>query len=213
MAHSKRNTVIAATKNKHKLQEIKKILSGSGIVVKSLSDFPLIPDIVENGKTLAANAAKKAETVMKTFGHPALSDDSGLFVPKLSGQPGVRSARYAGPACDYPANNRKLLQNLKAYQAKDRRAYFATVMAFAVPGRKTITRVGKIWGMITETAKGSNGFGYDPVFQPCGWKKTFAEMKAAEKNKISHRSLAVQKIAKVIRQYIIKKNPKNAEFT
>jgi non-canonical purine NTP pyrophosphatase (RdgB/HAM1 family) len=193
-------TVVVATTNKHKLQEIKKILRGTGIVVKCLADFPPIPVIVENGKTLEINAAKKAETVMGIFGLPVLSDDSGLFVPALAGQPGVKSARYAGPACDYQANNRKLLRNLKKHHGSERKAFFATVMAFAVPGRDTILRVGKVWGQVTEAPQGTHGFGYDPLFRPYGWDKTFAEMKTNEKNTISHRSLAVQKIATVIKK-------------
>jgi len=192
--------LVAATKNQHKLAEIRKILRGSGIAVKSLSAFPPIPEVIENGKTLEANAAKKAEAVVKAFNCPALADDSGLFVPALNGQPGVKSARYAGPVCDYSANNRKLLQHMRGLQGKERRAYFATAVALSLPGKQTIIRTGKIWGTITKIARGDNGFGYDPIFKPRGRQKTFAEMKSSEKNKISHRALALKKIALVVKK-------------
>lgn len=195
-----KQTIVIATKNENKVKEIKKILHGTGISIKPLSAFPPIPDIKEDGKTLEENAIKKAETIAQQFNCPVLADDSGLFVPALNNQPGVKSARYAGLACDYLANNKKLLKAMNNFSGKARRAFFATCMALAIPGKKSQTRIGKIWGKITETSTGENGFGYDPIFIPQGHDKTFAQMSAKEKNSISHRALAVMKIAQVIKQ-------------
>lgn len=191
--------VIAATGNAHKIAEFRKILRGTGIAVIPLSHYPHPPKIVEDASTLEGNAAKKARVVCRRYGLPALADDSGLFVPSLGNQPGVRSARYAGPDCDYTANNLKLLRNLRPFQGRQRNAYFATVVALALPGEKTVFwKVGKIHGRITEEPRGTRGFGYDPVFVPQGSPKTFAEMNPAQKNRISHRALALRALARVI---------------
>ncbi|NTV53138.1 MAG: RdgB/HAM1 family non-canonical purine NTP pyrophosphatase [Candidatus Firestonebacteria bacterium] len=205
MRKYKKLTLIAATRNLHKIQEITKMLRGTGICLKTLDDFPPVPEVKENGRTLAANAIKKAETVSRAFGLPALSDDSGLFVPSLGNLPGVRSARYAGPSCDYADNNTKLLRALENATVSKRKAYFATVMALARPGRKTQTRIGKLAGRIIAQPQGKNGFGYDPVFVPAGFKQTLAEMKPAEKNKISHRARALAKIAAYLRNELEKR--------
>ncbi|MBN1594604.1 RdgB/HAM1 family non-canonical purine NTP pyrophosphatase [candidate division FCPU426 bacterium] len=198
MGVNSRAVLVAATNNKHKLYEIKGILRKVGLEVRPLSDYPPLPPVMENGRTLHANAAKKAEAVARALWLPALADDSGLFVPVLKGKPGVRSARFAGPACDYQANNRKLLRSLKRAKGKERQAYFAAVMAFSVPGRKTVLREGRVWGRITEKPAGENGFGYDPVFIPRGETKTFAQLRPARKNQLSHRYRALKKIAAVI---------------
>lgn len=198
--------LISATRNKHKLKEISKMLRGTGIQLRSLDDYPAIPDVLENGRTLEANAIKKAEAVSKAFGQPALSDDSGLFVPALKGKPGVRSARYAGPECNYDANNRKLLKAMRTFTGRARKAYFATAMALAWPGRKILTRTGKLLGRIITEARGKNGFGYDPVFIPAGYSpQTLAEMTLKQKNKISHRARALRQVAAYLRNSL-KKN-------
>lgn len=193
-----RLTFVAATRNQHKIREIRRILRGTGIVLKSLDQFPALPEVPENGRSLAANAAKKAEAVCHALGLPALSDDSGLFVPALKGLPGVRSARYAGPDCNYARNNQKLLRAMRHLHGRQRWAYFATTVAWARPGQKTKTFTGKIWGAIVAEPRGANGFGYDPVFQPQGKTLTFAQMSTAAKNKISHRALAFRKAAACI---------------
>ncbi|MCD4812544.1 RdgB/HAM1 family non-canonical purine NTP pyrophosphatase [bacterium] len=200
MSERKKIVLVVATRNQHKLSEIKKIVRGSGISVKPLSEFSGLSEVVENGKTLEINAIKKAQTVTRALKLPVLADDSGLFVPALDGEPGVKSARYAGPSCDYAANNKKLLKRMKHLEGKDRCAYFATTMVLAKPDGTLEARTGKIWGQILETPIGKNGFGYDPVFQPWGQEKTFAQMSAAQKNLISHRALAMQKISPVIRR-------------
>lgn len=189
-----KQVLVLATTNANKIIEIKKVLRGSGITVKSLDLYPPMPEIIENGETLEANALKKAETIAARLRLPALADDSGLFVPALNGHPGVRSARYAGPDCDYHKNNRKLLRALKGKQGKHRHAYFATCMALAAPGKKSKLRLGKVWGKITESLQGEQGFGYDPLFIPRGHQRTFAQMPLKIKNQISHRGLALAKI-------------------
>jgi XTP/dITP diphosphohydrolase len=193
------NQVVAATRNAHKLSEIKRILQGTGLTVKPLDLFPPVPEVKETGLTLAANAAEKARAVSRALGVAALSDDSGLFVPALGGRPGVRSARYAGPACDYAANNRKLLRAMRHLRGRERRAFFATAVALVRPGRRTIIRLGKVWGTIAPAARGSRGFGYDPLFVPRGEARTFAEMFPPEKNRISHRARALRRLAEYLR--------------
>jgi XTP/dITP diphosphohydrolase len=161
--------------------------------------MPDMPAVIENGLTLEANSVKKALAITERLGVPALADDSGIFIPSLGGKPGVKSARYAGPKCDYGANNRKLLKAMAKLTGRERRGYFATAMALTLPGKKPVVKIGKIWGGISETPAGENGFGYDPVFIPSGESRTFAEMTSPEKNKISHRALALQKIAPIIK--------------
>lgn len=197
--------LIAATRNKNKFKEITKILRGSGIRLKSLNDLPPVPEVVENGRTLEANAIKKAVTISKIFGAPALSDDSGLFVHALGGKPGVRSARYASPKGDYAANNSKLLKALNPFKGQQRKAYFATTIALAWPGQAPITFTGKLSGKIISENRGTNGFGYDPVFVPRGYTKTLAEMTITEKNQLSHRSRALAKILNYLRNTLEKK--------
>jgi XTP/dITP diphosphohydrolase len=194
-----RQQAVAATRNAHKIREFTRILRGTGLSVKSLDHFPPVPEVKENGRTLEANAGKKALAVSHALGLAALSDDSGLFVPALGGKPGVRSARYAGPACDYAANNRKLLRAMRNLAGRRRRAYFATAVALIAPGRKPVIRVGKVWGTIALEARGEHGFGYDPLFIPRGETCTFAQMSAAEKNQISHRAIALRKMAEYLR--------------
>jgi len=200
-AQAKPAIVLAlATRNAHKVAEITRMLRGSGIKVLSLDAFPDMPAVVENGRTLDANAIKKANAITRRFGVPALADDSGLFVPALQGKPGVRSARYAGPACDYAANNVKLLKAMAKLKGGQRKAYFATAMALTIPGQKPAVAIGKVWGTITQEPAGSQGFGYDPVFVPKGHARTFAQMKPSQKNQISHRGIALQKMVAVIRR-------------
>lgn len=197
--------LVVATTNLHKLREIRKILKGSGLTLKPLSAFPPLPAVPETASTLAANAALKARATARALRMPALADDSGLFVPALKNEPGVRSARYAGPDNDYAANNRKLLRRMRGLEGRQRRAFFATVMALALPGGKIRVRTGKVWGSIGTRLAGRNGFGYDPLFYPEGSKRTFAEMSAAEKNRASHRALAARKIALVVKEELSEK--------
>jgi XTP/dITP diphosphohydrolase len=183
------NRVILATRNKNKIEEMRAILAPLGIELVSALDIPDLEDVVEDQDTLEGNALKKARYVNKATGIPALSDDTGLEVEALDGAPGVYSARYAGEDATYNDNVMKLLGAMS--DEKNRSAQFRTVIAL-VDDDKEYTFDGICEGEITLDKRGEKGFGYDPVFQPTGYEKTFAELDAAIKNNISHRGRAVQ---------------------
>lgn len=183
--------LIIATRNAHKLTEIQAIFDFQDLEVFSALDFPDIPDTIEDGQTLEANAIKKALEMAAATGCWAIADDSGLEVAALDGAPGVYSARYAGPSCSYANNNTKLLRELAPHA--DRSAQFRTVIALSDPNGQVRTVDGACPGRIIEDLKGNNGFGYDPLFVPAGQTQTFAELPTEIKNKISHRARALQK--------------------
>ena len=183
--------LVIATRNAHKLEEIQAIFDFQGLEVLSAFDFPDIPDVVEDGDTLEANAEKKAVEIAKATGCWAMADDSGLEVAALDGAPGIYSARYAGEQCSYVANNEKLLRELA--DKADRSARFRTVVALSGPDGNVQTLEGACPGKIIEELRGSNGFGYDPLFIPDGYSETFAELSSDVKNRISHRACALQK--------------------
>jgi XTP/dITP diphosphohydrolase len=183
-------TFIFATHNQHKLKEVQSLLPEK-INILSLSDIQFNQEIEETEPTIEGNALIKAKAVSLTSGYPCFSDDSGLLVEAINGEPGVYSARYAGPQKNDEDNIQKLLTNLK--DTTNRNAYFKTVMAL-VFNEKTYLFEGIVNGSITEKKRGSNGFGYDPVFLPDGFNQTFAEMDAATKNTISHRGIALKKL-------------------
>ena len=185
--------LVIATRNPHKLAEIRALFPTEGLDVCSSLDFPGIPDTVEDCDTLEGNAVKKAAELCEATGLTALADDSGLEVEALDGAPGVYSARYAGDPCSYDDNNARLLRELAGED--NRRARFRTVIAFARPGKPPETVEGVIEGMIAQAPRGENGFGYDPLFIPAGYDRTFAELSAEEKNRISHRARALQAAA------------------
>ncbi len=185
---------VIATRNTHKLEEIRSILNFQGLEICSALDFPDIPDTIEDRDTLEGNAIKKAQELCDATGLMALADDSGLEVEALDGAPGVYSARYAGEPCSYEDNNTKLLRELSGKE--NRRARFRTVIALARPGEKPLTVEGICEGKIIEKLRGENGFGYDPLFVPDGFSETFAELPAETKNKISHRAQALAQVSK-----------------
>lgn len=191
--------IILGTKNKNKLRELQKLLKGASVRVRSLVDFPKCRDVVEDGKTFEANARKKARLYSRHTKGWVLADDSGLMVSYLKGKPGVYSARFAGPGCTYHDNNRKLLRLLMRVPKAKRRAKFVCVMALYDNGRFVNTVRGECQGMITFEETGKNGFGYDPVFIPDGFSKTFAELPPSVKNKISHRGKALKEAIKLFR--------------
>jgi XTP/dITP diphosphohydrolase len=182
--------LIFATGNQHKLMEVKKIMP-SHIELLSLKDIDFTEDIEETGKTLEENALLKAKTIYDKTGISCIADDSGLLVDALNGEPGVYSARYAGPEKSDENNTQKLLKEL--HTSNNRHAHFKTVIALVTPG-KEILFDGKIEGQIITEKRGANGFGYDPIFVPNGFQQTFAELSLDEKSKISHRALAVKKL-------------------
>jgi XTP/dITP diphosphohydrolase len=182
--------LILSTRNEHKVHEIRAILAIPGLVITALTGVPDAPEVEEDGETFEANAIKKARVLAQHTGMWTMADDSGLEVDALDGDPGVRSARYAGEPVDYEANNRKLLNALTG--EANRRARFRCVIALCDPDGEARTVEGRCEGAIAEAARGTGGFGYDPVFIPEGFARTFAEMPAELKNAISHRGLALQ---------------------
>lgn len=195
-------TLIIATRNKKKLKELKKLLKGLPIKIKGLTQFnKKLPDIKEDKNTFVGNAKKKALVISRLIKDSiALGDDSGLVVRALGGAPGVNSARYAGASQNDKKNIAKLLKNMKGINRRD--AYFCCCAAIARNGKIIGIAQERVYGAITKQRRGNNGFGYDPVFVPKGYKKTFAQMKPAFKNKISHRSKALKKAKGIIQRYL-----------
>lgn len=184
--------LVLATANPHKVKEFRRLVEEFDIEVKSLADFGPIPQAVEDGDTFDENAYKKAYHTAKILGLPALADDSGLVVEALNGAPGVYSARYAGEQASDEDNVNKLLEEMSGLEK--RRAYFQCVLSIAVPSGPALTYEGRCDGTITKERRGSGGFGYDPVFLCDTFQKTFAELSMDEKNKVSHRGLAMQEL-------------------
>jgi len=195
--------ILIGTHNRHKTAEISRLLSGLEIKIRELTEFPEIGPVEENGKSLLENSRKKANTYGTTTGIPCLADDTGLEVEALRGAPGVYSARYASEGCSYKNNCDKLLKEMKGLT--NRRAVFKTVVTFFDPVSGTEENVeGVVKGDITESEVGTNGFGYDPVFYVPEFKKTYAELTIEEKNRISHRGKAVQKMREVLENKFLK---------
>lgn len=181
-----------ATRNAHKAQEIAAILPPH-FTVRTLADYPTLPDVEETGTTFAENAALKACGISAALPGLVLADDSGLCVDALAGAPGVYSARYAGEHGNDAANNAKLLADLAALPADTAKtARFMCAMCLAEGGRVKAEFIGKVEGSITATPAGKHGFGYDPLFVPHGYSCTMAQLPAEEKNRISHRADALQ---------------------
>ncbi|MCG0275981.1 MAG: XTP/dITP diphosphatase [Thermosediminibacteraceae bacterium] len=193
--------LVIATKNQGKLKEFKEMLSDIPLNIVSLRDFQEI-DLEENGKTFEENAVIKAKRVLEFTGLPTLSDDSGLEVDALGGRPGVYTARYAGPGASDQDNIKKLLHNLKGVPRDKRGARFVCCLCLALPDGRIFVEQGYLEGYITFEPKGVMGFGYDPVFFVPELGKTLAEATTKEKNAVSHRSKALEKIKKHLIQYV-----------
>ena len=190
--------LVFATNNKHKLEEARKILEGM-VEILSLADIECNDDIPETANTLEGNALIKARYIKEKYGYDCFADDTGLLVEALDGAPGVYSARYAGEECNPQKNMEKLLDELDGIE--QRRAAFITCVALTLRGSEHIF-MGEIAGEITKEPKGNAGFGYDPVFKPFGYDKTFAELGDDVKNSISHRARAMEKLAKFLNNLI-----------
>src|SRR5690554_69713 len=181
--------IVFATNNAHKLDEVRAILNKK-FIIRSLLDIGCTSDIPETGATFHDNASQKSRFIRENYGMDCFADDSGLMVASLNNEPGVYSARYFGSR-DMKANMSLLLANLKDQQ--NRRACFITVISLILEGKEYFFE-GRIEGYIGHEPSGEGGFGYDPLFIPQGYDKTFAELDASEKNRISHRAIAVQKL-------------------
>ena len=188
--------LIIASQNQNKLVEFKKIL-GDKINLFSLSDIGLNQEIPENEKTIKKNAMFKAKFVNTQTGKNVFADDTGLEIDSLNGEPGVYSARYSGVEKNSHKNIELVLTKLK--NKTNRNARFKTVISLIIDG-KSVNFEGVVEGKITEEKRGSNGFGYDPIFQPNGYASTFGEMSLKEKNKISHRSIAINKMVQYLKE-------------
>ena len=191
----RRQTLVLATHNPDKQAEMNAVLSDLGLNVIGLDQYPEIDDIPENGTTLLENALIKARAVHLKTGFPALADDTGLEVDALHGSPGVYSARFAGEDATYQDNVKKLLSVMAGVSRQNRTARFRTVVALIDSDTELWTE-GIIEGLITREQRGAGGFGYDPIFEAADTGKTFSEMSAAQKNEISHRARALQKMRK-----------------
>ena len=185
------NKLVFATNNNHKLEEVRAIL-GERFEVVSLKEIGCFDDIPETADTLEGNALLKAQYIFEKFGLDCFADDTGLEINALDGAPGVYSAHFAGEERDAQKNMQKVLTLMQGIE--NREAHFRTVIALIRNGAITYFE-GKVSGKIAETPTGSAGFGYDPIFVPEGYDKSFAELSLEEKNKISHRAMAVQKLA------------------
>lgn len=189
--------IIVSTGNQHKIIEIKNILKDLDIEVLSKNDIDIEEfDVVEDGLTLAENSIKKAKALADRVDYMVIADDSGLFVDALNGEPGVYSSRYAGEEGNDLKNNEKLLDSLKG--ANSRKAAFKTIIALITEDKVLYTVEGVCEGKIAYEPKGTNGFGYDPLFIPDGYDKSFAELGEEIKNKISHRSRALIKLKELL---------------
>jgi XTP/dITP diphosphohydrolase len=184
------DSLIFATNNQHKVEEIRSVL-GESFNILTLKEAGIDIDIPEPHDTLEANATEKSKTIFELTGKNCFSEDTGLEVEALNGEPGVKSARYAGEARSFDDNIDKLLMNLNA--ANNKNARFRTVISLILDDKEYFFE-GICAGKIISERKGNNGFGYDPVFVPAGSDKTFAEMDMAEKNKFSHRKKAMEKL-------------------
>ncbi len=186
--------ILIATKNKGKLNDIKEIFKELDVEIISLLDFDEVIEIEETGSSFEENAQIKARACFEKYEIPSIGDDSGLIVDQLNGAPGIYSARYASENATDEQNNQKLIDELKRFP-EPHRAKFVCVASY-YDGNKFINSYGEINGRIIPEIRGSNGFGYDPMFIPNGFYKTFGEFSIEDKNKISHRSVAFKKLYK-----------------
>lgn len=198
----KEKEIVIATKNPGKAAEFEQMFAEKGYTIKTLLDYPEIPDVEETGDTFAENALLKAETIASKLNRIVLADDSGLKVDFLDGQPGVYSARYAGEIKSDAANNAKLLHEMTDAKPEQRTAQFHCTLAAAAPGNESLVVEGEVPGMILSIPRGENGFGYDPLFYVPEKEKTMAELSQREKNALSHRAKALAKLDGAWEQWI-----------
>jgi XTP/dITP diphosphohydrolase len=198
--------LILATKNKGKTDELKLLLQKLDFNIRSLREINKEIEIVEDKDTFEGNAIKKAETLCEITGSPSLSDDSGLCVDALDGKPGVYSARYGGDNLTDKERYIYLLEELKDVPDFKRTASFQCVLAFKIPSAESMIFKGAVYGKISTKARGSKGFGYDPVFIPDGYDLSMAELGMDIKNQISHRAVALNKFYKWIKENYVELN-------
>jgi XTP/dITP diphosphohydrolase len=194
-------TLVLATRNPHKVVELRRILTETGLAqveIRGLDAFPGVPEVPETGVTFAENAALKAAVVAAATGLPAVADDSGLCVDVLGGAPGVFSARWSGGHGEDRANLELLLAQLHDVPGAHRGAHFGCAAVAVLPGGRQLVAEGRLVGTLTREPRGSNGFGYDPIFLPEGGPRTTAELSSAEKDAISHRGRAFRALVELL---------------
>ena len=196
--------IVLGTRNHGKIAEFRSLLKGMSLRILSFYDFSNVPPVVEDGRTFQQNAEKKAKVIAKATGRIAISDDSGLEVDFLDGEPGVRSARFIGEKATDKENTRRILKLLDGASWDQRTARFVCVICASDPKGKTICAEGFCNGRISFEMRGSNGFGYDPIFVPDGYQMTMAEMEPGMKNRISHRADAMGKFREVLPLFVRK---------
>lgn len=194
------NKILLATNNQDKVKEIKELFSDLEIEVLTLQDIKLDIDVEEDKETLEGNAIKKAETIFNVTGIPCSADDTGLFVEELNGEPGVYSSRYAGENVSYKDNRIKLIQRLKEKNLQSSNAYFKTVVCYYYAKDKYELFSGICEGDVITEERGDKGFGYDAIFVPICYEKTYAEMTIEEKNEFSHRAKAFQRFKEYLKK-------------
>lgn len=194
-------TLIIATKNAGKANDFRLLLEPKGFKIKTLLDFPEIPEVEETGYTFEENARLKAETISTLLGAPVLADDSGIMIDAFDGQPGVFSARFAGEPKSDAANNAKVLAMFGEMEDVSRQAHFHCTLVLAHPEKESLVVEGKVSGEIALFPKGDNGFGYDSLFYYPELNKTFAELTNQEKNTFSHRAQALKQLDKQIDEW------------
>lgn len=194
--------ILLASHNRHKAAEFSGLVRGLPFELDTLDSFPSIGPVEESAATLEGNAIKKARDVFRLTGVPTLADDTGLEVRYLNDAPGVFSSRFAGPAATYAQNVQKLLLLLRGVPPRRRGARFRTVLAFVPAEGRVELAEGIVHGVILESPRGDGGFGYDPVFVPRGSLRTYAEMEMEEKNRLSHRGLAMERMREILRTYV-----------
>lgn len=194
--------VLIASHNKGKIKEFNDMFKSLHIKVKSLLDYPEIEEVEETGTTFEENARLKAETIANQLGVITLADDSGLVVPALNGEPGVYSARYSGEPKDDQRNNLKLIEEMKNLTDEERQAYFVSTLVLAYPNNESLVVEGKVDGYILQELSGQDGFGYDPLFYYPPFEKSFGELSLADKNKISHRAVAMKLLNKSVNKWM-----------
>lgn len=194
--------ILLATRNRDKIREITRIFEDLPVRLRTPYEFDDLPDVEEDGETFEENAAKKAAVLAARTGLFVVADDTGLVVPALGGEPGVYSARYAGEDVTYEENWRKLLEKMEPLTDEKRGAYFLCVAVFAGPDGPIDTAEGRCDGLILREPRGEGGFGYDPVFLHPPSGKTFAELSLEEKNRVSHRALAMREIRRKVEAHL-----------
>jgi XTP/dITP diphosphohydrolase len=194
--------IIFASGNKGKITEVKNLFTSiEGLKIIPLCDLDDLPEIIEDGQTIEENAFIKARVIFEKYGRPVISDDTGLIVDQLGGEPGVHAARYAGENCTYDDNNRKLLSELSPFKEPHRAKFLCCAVYF--DHTRHISVLGEMAGEIIREKRGVSGFGYDPVFLPEGYDRTLAEMKLEEKNRISHRAKAFNELKRILKLAVI----------